>query len=273
MSLSNNKKLFYKQSRKAFTLVELLVVIAILALLLAVMLPSLRAAKEAAKSMVCKHRLGQLAIAWNVYLIDYKGKYYQAVNADHEYGGWKGLNYFGFPEELWPDRPLNAYVDLEGKQGEKDRADLFCCPSDKGGVWNAGYAITEKAFHIWGTSYRTNMFLIGQSSIPNWGPQYKDLNEEIREKLKNNNLKNVCNPSRLLLIGDNAWFYWMPHIDPDDNWRHQGFWHDKEDHYNMSFMDGHVEFVEITEGYYVGDKYYILPFSELHGLARQVQGE
>ena len=26
-------------------------------------------------------------------------------------------------------------------------------------------------------------------------------------------------------------------------------------------------------GYVVGDKYYILPFSELHSLAKQVQGE
>lgn len=273
MNIIFDNKLIINKNQRGFTLIELLVVVAILALLLAVILPSLRKVKAVAQSMVCKHRLGQLSLAWNVYLIDHKGAFYQGVNADHEYGGWKGLNYFGFPENFWPSRPLNSYVDLQEKLGEKQNADLFCCPGDKGGVWNSGYAITEKAFHVWGTSYRTNMFLIGQSSIPDWGSKYKDLNERIREKLTDNNITRVCNPSMLLLLGDNAWFYWMPLIDPDDDWRQQGFWHDKKDYYNMAFLDGHVEFLKITEGYYVGDRYYILPFSELHSLAKQVQGE
>ena len=273
MNTVKKKLVITKPVQKAFTLVELLVVVAIFALLMAVLLPSLRKAKAAAKSVICKNRLKQLALSWNVYLFDHDGRLYQGVNADHEYGGWTGLNYFGYPESLWPNRPLNAYVGLEQKHEEKKTAELFACPSDKGGVWNAGYAITEKAFHVWGTSYRTNMFLIGQNSIPDWGSQYQELNQEVREKLKYNKITNVCNPSMLLLIGDNAWFYWMPHIDPDEDWQQQGYWHDKEDTYNMAFLDGHVECVEIKEAYYVGDSYCILPFRELHGLAKEVQGE
>ena len=52
---------------KAFTLIELLVVIAILALLLAVILPALRSAKEQAKAVYCKNNLKQIAISAHTY--------------------------------------------------------------------------------------------------------------------------------------------------------------------------------------------------------------
>jgi prepilin-type N-terminal cleavage/methylation domain-containing protein/prepilin-type processing-associated H-X9-DG protein len=53
--------------RKAFTLIELLVVIAIIALLMAVLLPSLHRAREQGKRAVCLSNLRQLALAWMLY--------------------------------------------------------------------------------------------------------------------------------------------------------------------------------------------------------------
>ena len=53
---------------KAFTLIELLVVLAILALLIAVVLPSLAQAKQRGQKVVCLSQLRQCGIAANVYV-------------------------------------------------------------------------------------------------------------------------------------------------------------------------------------------------------------
>ncbi len=55
------------KKRKAFTLIELLVVIAIIALLLAVILPSLRMAKEHAKRLICATHLKSIGQAIVLY--------------------------------------------------------------------------------------------------------------------------------------------------------------------------------------------------------------
>jgi prepilin-type N-terminal cleavage/methylation domain-containing protein len=54
-------------SKKGFTLIELLVVIAIIALLLSVVLPSLRVAKEVARRTVCASNMHQLGLSIHFY--------------------------------------------------------------------------------------------------------------------------------------------------------------------------------------------------------------
>ncbi|MEM6257976.1 MAG: prepilin-type N-terminal cleavage/methylation domain-containing protein [Planctomycetota bacterium] len=56
-----------------FTLIELLVVVSIIALLIAILLPALGAARESAQALQCKSNLRQLQIANTAYQVENKG--------------------------------------------------------------------------------------------------------------------------------------------------------------------------------------------------------
>lgn len=68
------------KKKTAFTLIELLVVIAIIAILMAILMPALRAVKDQAKKTVCTSHVKGLVLALRMYVDDYDGKTHDSPN-------------------------------------------------------------------------------------------------------------------------------------------------------------------------------------------------
>jgi prepilin-type N-terminal cleavage/methylation domain-containing protein/prepilin-type processing-associated H-X9-DG protein len=64
-----------RRQAAAFTLIEVLVVVAIIALLVAILLPSLSRARELTRRTICLHNEKMLGQAWYLYQIDNKGAF------------------------------------------------------------------------------------------------------------------------------------------------------------------------------------------------------
>lgn len=79
----------YSAHRRAFTLIELLVVISIIALLIAILLPALAAAREQAKASQCLSNVRQFALALEIYSQENDAFYPRAFSAT--WGGPKWL--------------------------------------------------------------------------------------------------------------------------------------------------------------------------------------
>jgi prepilin-type N-terminal cleavage/methylation domain-containing protein len=86
----------------AFTLIELLVVIAVIAVLLAIFIPVLGAARERAQRTVCLSNLRQLTTAWIAYADDHDGRlvpadpFHRLEAGSRRLEGWLGRA-FMFP--------------------------------------------------------------------------------------------------------------------------------------------------------------------------------
>jgi len=199
-----------------------------------------------------------------MYLTDYDGRFFQGQNAQINYGGWQGIRND-------PPRPLNRYLGVDPNLTSPDTAKVFCCPSDRGGVPGANLRV--KVFMNYGTSYLTNAFLVGPSQTLVRPDPFEELHTEINMRLKNINRVDADNPSRLVLMGDFGWYnQWRATPHPRLDWKELAEWHGRVDAFNIAFLDGHTAFLTVDKGIYVADDYAVLPFSELYGLARAVQG-
>lgn len=209
--------------RKGFTLIELLVVIAIIALLLAILMPSLRKAKKVAQGVVCQSNLKQWGLVWGIYTNSYDGKFPKAK-----------IPGTGWPRGIW-------VVPLRYEWQSREK--MLLCPSavkdngkDSGGLDStylmgnsSSLTIVDKVPEY--CSYGMNVWALDADKTIQSRPE-KDHWKRIGMRSSNN----------VPLFLDSMWRGGGPHYYDDDN------------PYAMKPTPTHGEFVEgIGASYEMGN--------------------
>lgn len=201
-------------SEKSFTLIELLVVIAIIAILAAMLLPSLNTARSYARQSDCINRQKQLCLAASMYADnnnDFLALCFNDTNPKLEYKYWKGL--------------LSDYSNYKILDGSNDNINLsrMPCPAypDDPNVqigWNAylGY--------------------FGPTGVAIYGRIHK--------------LSEIVNPGKHTYSLDSVAYKYIHYGYVFDNRKNSNGWHATFPHKNRTvggFMDGHVEAIDENE--------------------------
>ena len=227
--------------RKAFTLVELLVVIGIIALLIAILLPTLNKAKQQALRVSCSANLRSMGQAMMIY-----------VQETGYYPGHAALRQTGNPFAVWPTRLRKI---------ARGNRDLFWCPANQQGFrWQdlrgpPGGMFASAAETGYG--YEVGELLLDVFLVPfsygynDWGannPQPAGAPNTQRGlggdlwNLNSREIKaaRVKKASEMIAIADNisdgSWDY---NIDPQNPREYPGKLHNNGS--NVLFCDGHVQ--------------------------------
>jgi prepilin-type N-terminal cleavage/methylation domain-containing protein len=200
-----------------FTLIELLLVVAVIAILAALLFPTLGAAKSRARRTICINNLRQINSAARMYADDFNDKIAAPPGFQTSVEQWfrfKGL--------------VASYV---GKTGSKVTPDaLFTCPADRFYYSASGYH--GKGLHERQQSgYSSYIFnagnLIGTNAYPG---------------IAGRKLVEVKHPSVTVLVCEAAAFTpWSWH----DHQRPASGYCSKDSRDELSFVDGHVDYVKM----------------------------
>jgi len=141
----------FRRPLHAFTLIELLVVIAIIALLMAILAPSLQRARKQAKAVVCRSNLRQLSMGMRLYAYDNDDK---VMPVDHRYGRY-------WFHEIAPYLGDRQYKEASGTINSKAMDTAFCPMAKKRDeTRSVGSARTAWSYWMGGTgSYGLNIWL------------------------------------------------------------------------------------------------------------------
>lgn len=234
--------------RDGFTLLELLVVIAIIALLIAILLPSLSGARCEGQKTKCLANIRSIGQALSTYSIEDPGGYSTPIHpsfedwlydGEYEYGGETGLGVFADPDFRREQRILNRYIYSD--QGSADM-NLFKCPTDRGvedapvdfeTFFTTG-AGKDKPVHVGtGTSYRLNNHIDFLDQTPYadffYGPYFRPLTR-------------IPSTSDTVVLEET--------VAEAAKWNASTYvtkgWHCKVNRFNVGFADGHAAIIYLA---------------------------
>jgi prepilin-type N-terminal cleavage/methylation domain-containing protein len=130
-----------RQFAPGFTLVELLVVMGIIATLVAILLPALGVAREAANRTACLSNLRQIGLAMQMYANanrDYVPLGATGNALQENYGIWLGRNDYGIQTDQWQPFGVLYHANLI------QQAQVYYCPSEK-----LGYFEYDSSLNPW----------------------------------------------------------------------------------------------------------------------------
>ncbi|MBN1125471.1 MAG: prepilin-type N-terminal cleavage/methylation domain-containing protein [Sedimentisphaerales bacterium] len=168
----------WKKNKAGFTLIELLVVIAVIALLLSVLIPALKRAKEAGKRSLCLYNTKSLATAWTLYVQENDGRFPKAFTADD---GWIRV------VTGYPTNPEQAPVALQIEALEEgllfpylETTAIFRCPVAKKDELRT-YSMTHALSGVPATEAYGGTILSSMHEIKNTGNRIVFLDDFIRD--------------------------------------------------------------------------------------------
>lgn len=204
--------------KPAFTLIELLVVISIVALLISLLLPALRQARETAKAAECLTVQRSLSQALLVYATDHKNLMPVAFDGTSGagVGGW-------LPNRLTKSRYLPTVYDFQARG-------YFICPSTREGEWatNGRFTIGYNGNFLYGKWYTAG----------NPNENYKRLDQIVRTPSDTMMFMDaICTP--LAVSSYQVFVMWS---DPSLStiYGYPNFVHSGLDGLNIAYNDGHA---------------------------------
>lgn len=295
-----------RRQRTAFTLIEILVVVAIIALLISILLPSLKNAREQAKVTQCLANLKTIGTAAMAYLNSEQDRFCWGPVYPLEsglprartwyFGGNRGqdsrdLGTGGFYVARekgglndWSagERPLNKYVYGGVKFGKDEKRPLrqpgplrvFECPSDQGVRWDTVTTseLNENitAYVEVGTSYQSNQSwrYYARSGERGLYPASDPNRINYLTKRIVSILRKKGASRAILIYEDTAdWALNTPDFHPDFK---VPTWHNKFDIHNILFMDGHAK---VTPVDWRRNLYHIDEAATANWVARHSRGD
>jgi len=212
---------------RAFTLIELLVVIAIIAILMAVLMPSLHLARDHAKRVHCVANTKTLALGWYMYQDAFDGKLVPAHTLDN-------------PIQWVGQEPANGTWDQKKASIRRgliypyvgNSVDIFHCPAD-----------TRRPTSSRPAAFRT-FSIVGGANGEDWSDYTKaKIYSEIRQPAIKYVLVEEAD-TRGYNMGS-----WQMH-PKNRTWTDPvAMWHNKRT--TLGFADGHAEMHEWKDQYFI----------------------